>query len=71
MLTKYCMPCHAGNASSSSFDRRRPTLLVADAVAAYILDALDGDTSAWHDLQEVAAASSGAFTIDGKELPRG
>ena len=55
---------------TSDEDPARVTL-VADAVAAYLLDALDGDTSAWHGLQEDAAASSGAFTIDGKELPRG
>lgn len=55
---------------TSDEDPARVTL-VADAVAAYLLDALDGDTSAWHDLQEDAAASSGAFTIDGKEFPRG
>ncbi|WP_432483446.1 alpha/beta hydrolase family protein [Kineococcus esterisolvens] len=40
--------------------------LVADAVAAYLLDALSGDTTAWRDLQERAAASSGAFSIDSK-----
>ncbi|WP_432487665.1 alpha/beta hydrolase family protein [Kineococcus sp. SYSU DK018] len=40
--------------------------LVADAVAAYLLDALSGDTTAWRDLQEQAAASSGAFSIHSK-----
>lgn len=40
--------------------------LVADAVAAYLHDALSGDTAAWQDLQEQAAASSGAFSIDSK-----
>ncbi|MGI4894844.1 MAG: hypothetical protein ACRYF3_07010 [Janthinobacterium lividum] len=37
-----------------------------DAVAAYLLDTLNGDTTAWHDLHEKAAASSSAFSIDSK-----
>jgi len=40
--------------------------LVADAVAAYLLDALGGDATAWHDLQEQAAAGSGAFSVEEK-----
>lgn len=44
--------------------------LVADAVAAYLLDALNGDPTTWQDLQQVAA-SSDAFSIQSKQLPRG
>ncbi|WP_432519108.1 alpha/beta hydrolase family protein [Kineococcus sp. SYSU DK006] len=40
--------------------------LVADAVAAYLLDVLGDDTSAWQDLEQRASASSGAFSIDSK-----
>jgi dienelactone hydrolase len=40
--------------------------LVADAVAAYLLDALSGDSTTWQDLQEKAVTSSGAFSIDSK-----
>lgn len=40
--------------------------LVADAVAAYLLDALTGDATAWEDLQRGAAASSGAYTVESK-----
>ncbi|ABS03687.1 alpha/beta hydrolase family protein [Kineococcus radiotolerans] len=40
--------------------------LVADAVAAYLLDVLSGDATAWQDLQQQAAASSGAFGIQSK-----
>ncbi|NAZ76846.1 alpha/beta fold hydrolase [Kineococcus sp. T13] len=40
--------------------------LVADAVAAYLLDVLGDDTSAWQDLRQRASVSSGAFSIDSK-----
>ncbi len=40
--------------------------LVADAVAAYLLDVLSNDATAWQHLQEQAAASSGAFSIENK-----
>ncbi|NAZ73966.1 alpha/beta fold hydrolase [Kineococcus sp. T13] len=40
--------------------------LVADAVAAYLLDVLGGDSTAWQDLHERAAAGSAAFSIEGK-----
>lgn len=40
--------------------------LVADAVAAYLLDALSGDATAWEDLRRGAAASSGAYAVESK-----
>ena len=40
--------------------------LVADAVAAHLLDVLAGDATAWEDLRHRAAASSGAFTVEGR-----
>ncbi len=40
--------------------------LVADAVAGYLLDVLSGDATGWQDLQEKAAATPGAFSIEGK-----
>ena len=40
--------------------------LVADAVAAYLLDVLSEDATAWHGLQDRAAAGSGAFRIESK-----
>ena len=52
-------------AETSDEDPER-VALVADAVAAYLLDVLSGDTSAWQDLHEKAAISSGAFSIESK-----
>ncbi len=40
--------------------------LVADAVAAHLLDVLDGDATAWRELQDRAAAGSGAFSVESK-----
>jgi len=40
--------------------------LVADAVAAYLLDAFDLDDGAWATLRRQAAASDGACRIEGK-----
>lgn len=40
--------------------------LVADAVAAYLLDVLSDDATAWLELQDQAAAGSGAFGIESK-----
>ncbi|WP_432570829.1 alpha/beta hydrolase family protein [Kineococcus sp. SYSU DK005] len=52
-------------AETSDEDPER-VALVADAVAAYLLDALSGEATAWQELQEKAAASSGAFSIESK-----
>lgn len=40
--------------------------LVADAVSAYLLDALDLDHTAWTNLRDRALASDGASTLDSK-----
>lgn len=57
----------AGEAVRETSDEE-PTrvALVADAVAAYLLDALTGDATAWEDLRRGAAASSGAYAVESK-----
>jgi hypothetical protein len=45
---------------------RPRVVLVADAVAAYLLDVLGTGATGWQTLLEQAADSSGAFSADSK-----